>query len=76
MVQKDGNAGKEPATHQIPGVQRGHVAADRKRDAVTAVNAPIENGHDKAPLFFREPVGQKTGRQRIASRLSTAVSSG
>lgn len=57
-------------THQIPGVQRGNVTTDRKGDPETAVNAPIENRHDEAPLFFREPVGQKTGRHRIASRLS------
>lgn len=55
--------------HQVPGIQFSYIATDWKGDAVTAVNAPIENGHDEAPLLLGEPVRQKASRQRIASRL-------
>lgn len=54
-IQRGDNVNRVLA-HQIPGIQFGNIAADRKGDAITAVNAPIENGHDEAPLLFRKPV--------------------
>jgi len=42
------------STHQAPCVYPWDISANRESNAITTVDAPVEEGHDKASLFFTE----------------------
>ena len=44
------------STHQVPSVHPWDISANRKSNAITTIDAPVEDGHDKASLFFGEYV--------------------
>jgi len=44
------------STHQVPCVQLWDISANRKSNAITTVDTPVEEGHDEASFFFAEYV--------------------